>query len=518
MKASVLTWLLAISAPLIALACDEAPDYNVIRAHKRMLAKRQNNLASPPPASASASSSSHSGTVIAAPTSSSAPAPPAPPAPPAGGSSTGAAPSGTVTGTPSAPAGPAFTPPTDPYATIPLSAITSGAPSEALPTLATTYQAGATPPVSGAPLLPSLTLNAAAYPPENTVPPTDSPQVQEWMKEIAGISQDILNIPPTKDGSCAGDPQAAADTSRCWWTCGGCTNNTQGVQDIVTCPNKMTWGLSFDDGPAPYSPKVIKFLSDKDLTATFFIVGSRVIERPDILRAEYMLGHHIAAHTWSHSIPLTALTNEQVVAELAWSRQIIKEVTGVSPVYMRPPWGDIDNRVRAISLALGMRPIIWTRDPKTGEQFDTNDWKVPGGVVSGTESNQQFQNILTNATQLDTGFIVLEHDLFEQEVDLATGYSIPQALQANFKLMDINTCLGGQPADAYLETISDKSKVPTYPGAGSVDVSGNGTTVPGTGNGTSGGASKGGAVDVPVPWKLISSVFVSAIAGVALLL
>jgi len=339
------------------------------------------------------------------------------------------------------------------------------------------------------------------------------------MSEIAGISKDILSITPTKDGSCASDPAAVADTNRCWWTCGGCTNNTQGVEDIVTCPDKMTWGLSFDDGPAPYTPKVLKYLSDKDLSATFFIVGSRVMERPDILRAEYMAGHHIAVHTWSHAVPLTALTNEQVVAELGWSRQAIREVTGVSPLYMRPPWGDIDNRVRAISLAMGMRPIIWTRNPKTGEQFDTNDWKVPGGVVTGTESFQQFQNILTNATELDTGFIVLQHDLFEQTVDLATGYSIPAALSHNFKLMDINKCIKLKPEDAYLETIADKSKVPTYPGAGSVDVSGDGTTTPGTGDsGTSGGASEGGAVGVSIPTGLLSSMLLGSFTAVALML
>lgn len=38
---------------------------------------------------------------------------------------------------------------------------------------------------------------------------------------------------------------------------------------------------------------------------------------------------------------------------------------------MRPPYGDIDDRVRAISLAMGMVPIIWTRTP-SGVSFDTN--------------------------------------------------------------------------------------------------------------------------------------------------
>ena len=112
------------------------------------------------------------------------------------------------------------------------------------------------------------------------------------------------------------------------------------------------------------------FLDEKDLKGTFFVVGSRVIERPDVLRSEYLSGHEISVHTWSHPT-LTKLTNEQIVAELGWTRKAIQETLGVTPVTMRPPYGDIDDRVRAISLAMGMVPIIWTRGP-TGNQFDTN--------------------------------------------------------------------------------------------------------------------------------------------------
>ena len=68
---------------------------------------------------------------------------------------------------------------------------------------------------------------------------------------------------------------------------------------------------------------------------------------------------------------MTKLTNEQVVAELGWTRKAIQSVLGVTPVTMRPPYGDIDDRVRAISLAMGMVPIIWTRGPDNN-QFDTN--------------------------------------------------------------------------------------------------------------------------------------------------
>ena len=123
---------------------------------------------------------------------------------------------------------------------------------------------------------------------------------------------------------------------------------------------------------------------------------------------------------------------------------------------MRPPYGDIDDRVRAISLAMGMVPIIWTRGP-TGNQFDTDDWEVPGGVVTGEESFQNFQYILSNASQIDTGFIVLEHDLFQETVDLAVDYFLPAALSNNpsLTLMSIGRCQGWPATDLYLETTTN---------------------------------------------------------------
>jgi hypothetical protein len=72
---------------------------------------------------------------------------------------------------------------------------------------------------------------------------------------------------------------------------------------------------------------------------------------------------------------------------------------------------------------MGMVPIIWTRGPD-GNQYDTNgpytrqgikhftqlslfvDWRVAGGLATGEQSLQAFQNILGNASISDTGFVL----------------------------------------------------------------------------------------------------------------
>lgn len=138
-------------------------------------------------------------------------------------------------------------------------------------------------------------------------------------------------------GGCVANPEAVADRSRCWWTCTGCTRET----DITQCPDKNHWGLTYDDGPSFHTSDLLDFLDQNKLKSTFFVVGSRALSFPDILQTQYMTEHQISVHTWSHP-QLTTLTTEQVIAELGWAKKIIKDVLGVTPNTMRPPYGDIE--------------------------------------------------------------------------------------------------------------------------------------------------------------------------------
>lgn len=111
--------------------------------------------------------------------------------------------------------------------------------------------------------------------------------------------------------------------------------------DVTECPARYTWGLTYDDGPAFYTTELLAYLAQNQLKSTFFVVGSRVAQFPGLLQIEYMSGHQIAVHTWSHPY-LTTQSNEQIIAELGWTMQVIKDVLGVTPNFMRPPYGDIE--------------------------------------------------------------------------------------------------------------------------------------------------------------------------------
>ena len=153
------------------------------------------------------------------------------------------------------------------------------------------------------------------------------------------------------------------------------------------------------------------------------------------------------------------MTNEQIVAELGWTRKAIKDVTGVTPLLFRPPYGDIDDRVRAIAKAMNLLPVLWTSIPDDNgdgvvEQWDSNDWRVHGGQVAPVANQQAFYATLNKSQSLTTGFVVLQHDIYNESVDIAIGATIPDSLARNppFKMESVQVCQGEPIGNAYVET------------------------------------------------------------------
>ena len=119
------------------------------------------------------------------------------------------------------------------------------------------------------------------------------------------------------------------------------------------------WAVSYDDGPsAAFQADVLSDLSSRNVKGSFFFIGSNILANPQKLIDTYNAGHSIGLHSWSHPY-LTTLTNDQIVAELIWNMRIVKEIIGVTPTMIRPPFGDIDPRVRAIAQALGLSVVVW---------------------------------------------------------------------------------------------------------------------------------------------------------------
>ncbi|MFI6505298.1 polysaccharide deacetylase family protein [Nonomuraea typhae] len=139
----------------------------------------------------------------------------------------------------------------------------------------------------------------------------------------------------------------------------------------VDCAKVRCLALTFDDGPGQPTPHLLTTLRKAKVKATFFVTGKRVEERPAVLRKAVADGHAIGNHTYGHP-SLTALSDDEISAEIQSTQEIVRRVAGFRPVMFRPPYGDTDDRVLGLAAREGLAQIMWTgttldwqsRDPK----------------------------------------------------------------------------------------------------------------------------------------------------------
>lgn len=122
--------------------------------------------------------------------------------------------------------------------------------------------------------------------------------------------------------------------------------------------------LTFDDGPHPtVTPQILNLLDKYNAKGTFFMLGQRVKNSPDIAKDVWDRGHEIGNHTWGHPV-LTKIGNEQIQEEYHSTNNIIHETIGQYPTVFRPPYGAINDHVASM---INLPVIMWS--------IDTLDWK-----------------------------------------------------------------------------------------------------------------------------------------------
>ena len=132
------------------------------------------------------------------------------------------------------------------------------------------------------------------------------------------------------------------------------------------CSNGLV-ALTFDDGPAvAVTGRLLDVLTANRVPATFFVVGERVAAAPWLTRAAYRGGFVIANHTHGHEL-LTNFSDGYIRGTLVKTHQILRGIGVVPSRLMRPPYGAINPRVRAVVSDLGLTPVLWDIDPRDWE-------------------------------------------------------------------------------------------------------------------------------------------------------
>lgn len=156
--------------------------------------------------------------------------------------------------------------------------------------------------------------------------------------------------------------------------------------------------LTFDDGPdIRYTPLLLDGLKKRNVRVSFFLLGEKVEQYPELVERMQEEGHLVGNHTYHH-VQLDKLNETKAREEILKTNNLIYETTGVYPQYMRPPFGAWKKN---LELCVEMLPVFWT--------IDTLDWKV-----KNTEKIVQ-----TVQEETEDGAIILMHDAYDTSVEAA---------------------------------------------------------------------------------------------------
>lgn len=173
----------------------------------------------------------------------------------------------------------------------------------------------------------------------------------------------------------------------------------QNIQSgICTDTTERCIAITFDDGPNPKSTeRLLDGLKERNVKATFFLVGKNIEGNEEIIQRMYEEGHLIGNHTYTH-VQLDTINMNMARSEIVQTNEKITEVIGECPKYIRPPFGAYSDK---LLLEINMMPILWSIDPE--------DW--------ATKDIRAIVNKVT--TNIKCNDIILLHDIYDTSVEAA---------------------------------------------------------------------------------------------------
>ena len=201
--------------------------------------------------------------------------------------------------------------------------------------------------------------------------------------------------------------------------------------DNVDCAKVKCVALTFDDGPGPYTDRLLQILKDNDAKATFFLIGNKVAANPEGAKRIADAGMEVASHTWEHP-NMTTIPPEDIPAQFSRANDAIEAATGQRPKLVRTAGGVINDKVLAEAKRQGLADINWDVIPF--------DW-INDSNIAATRS--------VLMTQIKPGSVVLFHDTYSSTVDLV--YQFIPVLRANgYHVVTVSQLLGPrEPGSSY---------------------------------------------------------------------
>ncbi|KAA1251598.1 polysaccharide deacetylase family protein [Mycobacterium simiae] len=211
---------------------------------------------------------------------------------------------------------------------------------------------------------------------------------------------------------------------------GGLTGHVTRAESL-DCAAVRCVALTFDDGPGPYTDRLLQILKDNDAKATFFLIGNKVAANPAGAKRIADAGMEIGSHTWEHP-NMTTIPPEDIAGQFSRADDAITAATGRTPTLYRPAGGLSNQAVRHTAATFGQAEILWDVIPF--------DWANDPNTAA-----TRYQLM----THIKPGSVVLFHDTYSSTVDLV--YQFIPVLKANgYRLVTVSELLGPRtPGSSY---------------------------------------------------------------------
>lgn len=183
-------------------------------------------------------------------------------------------------------------------------------------------------------------------------------------------------------------------------------------------PRKKMVALTFDDGPGPYTNRLLNALQANGAKATFFMVGQNVPHYKNTVKRMASMGCELGAHSYDHPA-FTRLSIAQMRSQVSRTGNAIYNACGRRPTVFRLPYGDGASNSTVLS-TLGLPSIYWS--------VDTRDW-------ANTGSSQHTVNEVLNNVR--NGDIILMHDIHNATVNAAERI-IPALKSRGYQMVTVS--------------------------------------------------------------------------------
>ncbi|OYP23706.1 hypothetical protein CG709_07460, partial [Lachnotalea glycerini] len=143
-----------------------------------------------------------------------------------------------------------------------------------------------------------------------------------------------------------------------------------------------------------YTQQLLDGLKERNVKATFFVIGKNAEQCPEVVKNIYHDGHLIGNHTYNH-VQLNIISLKEQCEEIVKANEVLYKITGEYPEFIRPAFGEWDKNLEC---NLDMIPVLWN--------VDTLDW-----------TTENVEKIVRNGTKdIKDGDIILMHDYYKTSV------------------------------------------------------------------------------------------------------